>query len=267
MVSTREMNAKRFYLWILACIKVVLLKIPFMNRSFVVLSSGRSGSTLLTQLLNCHNEISCRGELLNREELHKHGLEINDKKCLINYILAKLLPAKFWFRYTGFKIFNEQLEFCKLSLQQLLCSLYHPPVIVLYRENLLETFVSLKIAFQNDVWYSENLINQCSIEVDWDEFEQYVETERMRWRESMFCLVSVRKIFVSFEELTTKQSKVMSSVFSFLKVEDCSVTAASKRQNPLALEKKVINYHSIMDKVKALNFPIYLTSKWLSEMC
>lgn len=236
-------------------------------RNFVILSSGRSGSTLLTQLLNCHPQVICKGELLNREELRKHQLLLDtDKQTLSNYVLAKLFPSKLRISYTGFKLFNEQLEYCKLSLRKLLGDLCFPSLIILYRKNLLDTYVSLKIAFQTDIWYSEQETNQCSVVVDWDDFQRYAKTERMRWRNSLSATKGMKKIFVSFEELTKNQDETMSRVFAFLNIEKCILAGISSvRQNPLPLAKKIRNYKEIMDKVKDSGLSLMLTTDVLDS--
>ena len=252
--------------WVLARIKTILFWIPFMNKSFVILSSGRSGSTLLVQLLNCHPSIQCRGELLNREDIQKRKLVGAKDDHLINYILAQLLPLKIWLAFTGFKIFNEQLEYCKLSFAKLLTALRNPPVIVSYRENFLETFVSLKIAFQTDIWYSEKRANEYAIEVDWEEFKNYMNVERARCAKTV-SLISpkCKHLFISFEELEADQTVVIERIFSFLNLEFCPTSAVSIRQNPLPLHEKITNYKDIMEKIKECNSCIHLTSDWLDK--
>lgn len=175
-------------------------------------------------------------------------------------MLAMLLPANLWLRYTGFKLFNEQLEYCNLGLQEVIQGLHHPPVIVLYRENLLETYVSLKIAFQNNIWYSENQVNDCSIDVDWDDFYLYAEGERKRWKKTMSDLRGTKKIVVSFDELTgNPQKETMHRLFTFLNLEvdhGIPIVPYSIRQNPQKLEKKIVNYHEIMERVHRSGYPI-----------
>lgn len=251
---------QRLWWWILASIKVVMLK-TLIHRNYVLLSSGRSGSTLFTQLLNCHPQVLANGELLNREELKRNSLlTAADTQTLSNYILARLLPSKLWISYTGFKLFNEQLEYCKLSLGQLLDDLCSPLLIILYRKNLLDTYVSLKIAFQTDIWYCEEETNPYSVVVDWDNFQQYVKTERMRWRSSLSATEGMKKIFVSFEELTENQDETMRKVFAFLNIKKCIVGVNSVRQNPLPLAKKITNYEEIMGKVKESGLSLMLTA-------
>ena len=254
------MGWRRLWWWLLATIKVIVTKLPYMNRSFVIVSSGRSGSTLLVQLLNTNKRILCRMEPLNREMLDKYQLRDADSRTLINYMLAMLLPVNLWLRYTGFKLFNEQLEYCNLGLQEVMRGLHHPPVIVLYRENLLETYISLKIAFQNDIWYSEKQVNDCCVEVDWDDFYLYAEGERMRWKKTMSNLRGMKKIVVSFDELTGSQQKeTMRRLFAFLDLEvdhGKPIVPRSVRQNPQSLEKKIVNYHEIMERVHKSGYPI-----------
>lgn len=259
---------RRLRWWILACIKVVTTRLPYLNRSFVILSSGRSGSTLLVQLLNTNRQIACAKELLNRELLDQYQLKGADERTLTNYLLSMLLPMKLWLPYTGFKLFNEQLEYCKLSLRQVIQDLNFPPVIVLYRENLLETYVSLKIAFQTDVWYSEKQVNKYSVMVDWEDFYQYAEDERMRWKKSLSALGGVKKILVTFDQLTGgQQGETMHRLFGFLNLTtNCPITAASSvRQNPLPLEKKVLNYHEIMERVRETGYPIMMKLNLFAE--
>ena len=260
-------------LWtILAWIKTLLLWIPFMNRSFIILSSGRSGSSMLRQLLSCHPSIFCHAELLNRCDLLQYNLAkdgriVVSSHHLIKYIKARLVSWKPWLPYTGFKLFNEQIEFCKLSLGNLLNALHGPPVIVLYRENLLETYVSLQIALQTGNWYSERIINQLSIKIDWEEFRDYVITERNRWRESMHVLSTHQKImFISYTELTDRKTESMSKIITFLHLDPSVETfVASLKQNPLPLSEKISNYQETMNKLWSSDLSSELTSNWLQE--
>lgn len=256
----KKMGWRHLWWWLLATIKVIVTKIPYMNRSFVIVSSGRSGSTLLVQLLNTNKRILCGMEPLNRELLDKHQLRSADSRTLINYMLAMLLPINLWLRYTGFKLFNEQLEYCNLGLHEVALGLHHPPIIVLYRENLLETYVSLKIAFQNNIWYSEKQVNDCCIVVDWEDFCLYAEGERMRWKKTMTDLRGMKKIVISFDELTgSQQRETMYRLFTFLDLEvnhGAPIVPCSVRQNPQKLEKKIVNYHEIMERVHNSGHPI-----------
>ena len=242
--------------------KVVVTRIPYMNRSFLIVSSARSGSTLLVQLLNNNKGIQCKSELLDTKPLEQYRLDGAGRKTLMNYILAMLLPMKLWLPYTGFKLFYEQLEYCNLSLEQVLDGLCSPPVIVLYRENLLETFVSLEIAVQTNIWYSRKRVNNCSVKVDWNVFHLYAEREKKRWKETMSALRGAKKVIISYDELTgSQQNETVHKLFAFLNLmsdQDQPVVVRSVRQNPLQLEKKVVNYYEIMEQARESGYSIML---------
>ena len=253
--------------WIFAWIKQLLLWIPFMNRSFVILSSGRSGSTLLVQLLNCHHDIACKGELLNRNYLQVYHLRGASSRVLINYILASLIPLKLWLPYTGFKLFNEQLEYCSLHLKHLLGALFYPHMIILYRESMLETYVSLQIAFKTDVWYSEISSTSERIRIDWQEFVDYATTERTRWKRSMMEMSKYNTVlFTSYEQLIGDKNKTVNKIFQFLNLSTCHVEAASKKQNPLPLKEKILNFDQIEQKILQSEDSYIITEEWLKTM-
>ena len=262
-----------FILWIKSIIKALYLQLPYFNKSFVILSSGRSGSTLLVQYLNYHHSIICYSELLNREELCKNHISSvsgsgTQRVSLVRYLLSKLLPLNPFTSWTGFKLFNEQLEYCKLPLSQVMSALCNPPVIVLFRENLLETFVSLKIAERNGIWFSEDKVNSCSLQVDWEEFHEYCLVEGGRWKQSMRELsfsISNKILFISFEEIVSNRDETMEKVFGFLNLGSCYVEACSKRQNPQPLEEKVSNYSDIVDKAGKESVSLTLTKDWLKK--
>ena len=253
----------RIWWWLAAGLKSLLQKLPYMNRSFLVISSARSGSTLLIQYLRCHPSIACPFlEPFNREVLIKHNL-IGAKADMMNYFMAQLLPHKPWIPYTACKVFGEQLEYCRLPLEDLLCALRDPPVVVLYRENMLETYVSLQIAFQTGVWFSEEVSKEPSqVTVDWEKFKVYAQEERQRWRKSLCALATTTKIhFLSYEELSRNHNMSIAGIFSFLGLPHCKVVAFSKKQNPLSLEKKVLNFADIKDEMRT--FPFLLTKEWM----
>ena len=187
-------------LWtILAWIKTLLLWIPSMNRSFIILSSGRSGSSMLRQLLSCHPSIFCHAELLNRCDLLKYNLArdgriVVSSHYLIKFIKGWLVPESRGSLTPDSSSPMSKLSFVNYLSGNLLNALHGPPVIVLYRKNLLETYVSLQIAWQTGNWYSERKINELSIKIDWEEFRDYIITERNHWRESVHVLSTHLKI-------------------------------------------------------------------------
>jgi len=184
---------------------------------------------------------------------------------LLNYILASLFPCKFWLRFTGFKLFHEQLEFCNIRFREIVSALLCPPVIVLFRRNMLETYTSLQIAFKTRVWYSEDETKtKESIEVDWQDFVGYVAALKERWKASLMDIPTHAKVlFVSYEELVAYKDKTMESIFEHLNLEKCNVEASSKKQNPFPLMEKIINYGEIEQLILQNQLDFTMTKQWL----
>jgi len=257
--------ANKLRWWIFALVKQIVLCVPFMNRSFVILTSARSGSTYLRLLLDDHPKITCWGELLNRKYL---PLCETSSHVLVNYILTALLPIKLWLPYTGFKVFHEQLEFCYLHFGQILTALLHPPIIILFRKNMLETYTSLQISLKTDVWNTEDgsTAKEC-IEIEWQKFVEYVATIRRRWRRNMTEIPPNSKVlFVSYEELTANKDKSLSKIFEFLNLENCDVKAILKKQNPLPLIERITNYKQIEQMVLQNHLDHTITEQWLRTL-
>ena len=118
---------------------------------FVIFGLGRSGSTLLKQLLNSHPEITCEGELLNVDE-----------KYVTNPWLLRLV---YRFPYLFFA-FRSLLSIKPVYGFTLLFYQYSPPakligklvkkdwkIIRIYRENSLEQSLSHLVAQQTRVWH------------------------------------------------------------------------------------------------------------------
>ena len=255
-------------LWwcVVAWFKSLLNKLFVKSRTFLVLSSARSGSTLLMQYLGSHPSILCSfQEPLNRETLAEQNL-IGSKTGILNYLTASVLPWRSWaWRYVGCKVFTEQLEYCRICLHDVHVALCHPAVVVLYRRNMLDTYVSLRIAFQTEVWFSDEVVKEESrVHVDWQAFQDYVHEERARWRESLQGLKKVKNIhFLSYEELSSNSDSSLAGVFLFLGVSQSHVIAFSKKQNPLPLEEKVLNFADIRCNIET-NIH-YLTKEWMQK--
>lgn len=255
--------------WVLYLIKSLYLKLPFFNKSFIILSSARSGSTLLVHLLNCHNSIKCYGELLNRDELRKRNIKYTNRMDIVRHIMARLLPWNPFLPYTGFKLFNEQLEYCDISINMILHYLHNPPLIILYRKSLMELYVSLKIAELNNVWSSETTANSVSINVDWQDLLDHCIGEKQRWKATLSSIPrSCKVLFISYEDLADNHEGTVKLVAKFLGMDPANCGHVQTRfikQNPLPLMKKVSNFSEIMEQAQMQDFSFNLSSKWLEK--
>jgi len=117
---------------------------------FMMLSEPRTGSTYLYSLLNLHFDVACKGEILSNLRGPRE-----DPTGDVNRVLSGLSPPM-----VGFKTFPEHLIYHGLSVAELVRQLDVRWVIVLWRENFLEMYVSYQIAERTGVWYSAEPASQ-----------------------------------------------------------------------------------------------------------
>jgi LPS sulfotransferase NodH len=234
--------------------------------SFLILSSARSGSSLLVNYLNCHASIRCWGEILNSDSGIDQNVEAMSYHQLCTYV-ASFFPHS-GDGCVGAKLLNHQFDELPLTLSRVIELSNWPKVIVLYRQNLLEAFVSLRIAQANNIWYSTDQTNNQSLSLDWTSFEMYAHRERSRWARCLSELpASGCKVrFVTYEQMVDNPQATLDSLFVFLGLDTCEVRTESVRQNPGNLSEKVENWSCLpVDSTQAasiakleLTFPFQL---------
>ena len=223
------------------------------KKHFVLLSSTRSGSTLLLETLANHPEIQVRPDLLHQHQLPKYVKKNPTKWAIIEYIKEFLDNEGHddGDVMTGFKVFVEQLWHKRfgIGLHDLLAGLNQPKVIILYRKSLLETYVSTKIALRHGKWFSLRSVDHGSIEVDFTSFVQYCKEEVRLWRDSLQLIEGYQhKMVISYEELCENRTDVIEAIRMFLGLKPFPKTyrVYSAKLNTQTLEKRVSNYKQLV---------------------
>jgi len=116
----------------------------------MMLSEPRTGSTYLQSMLNLHFDVGCIKDILN----DRYGPRADPIGDLNRQMSALRQPV------VGFKTFPEHLAYHKLSLVEVVRRLDIRWVIVVWRENFLEMYVSYRIARKTGVWYSSQPASQ-----------------------------------------------------------------------------------------------------------
>lgn len=102
----------------------------------------------------------------------------------INYISS--IPSASEHPILAFKIFRQHLEEISLSPNRFIKSLRHVNhvPIVLWRQSIIESFVSYRIALTKNAWLSESSTAEDAVRVEKHELELFVDEER-RYYESI----------------------------------------------------------------------------------
>lgn len=241
-------------------------------KRFVILTHARSGSTLLAGIFNAHPEVHCLGEILNpafeyygdvssktlwRRRLHLAG---------ILDFCGPIMPSAV--RCVGFKMFQEHLApgedlgdlIRPYTYSLLSATMDKANIVVLFRSSLVETFVSLELAFQTAVWCSPANSNQIQrpksrIHLDWGHFLGYVVQTKQTWKKIMQQLAKSKLPFllIEYEELRepSRRAETMSRVCAFIgasSTEPCLFAACD--DPPLAkqssqLSDQVSNFYEL----------------------
>jgi LPS sulfotransferase NodH len=214
------------------------------DRNLIVLSAGRSGSSLLVNYLNSNRQIHCHGEVLNSGHEIYGTTEGKTREELIRHVASFFQKRDA--TYLGAKFLTHQFDELDITVSDVLEVLRRPKVIALYRRSLLETYVSLLIAQETDTWYSTDVINNVSVILDLAQFHEFAEGQRRRWEDSMREVSRLCSFMcVSYEDLVSNRSEATQRIFSFLDLPATAVHSKSVRQNPGDLRSKIANYDSL----------------------
>ncbi len=212
--------------------------------NFLILGASRSGTTALVDYLNCHPRIRCRGEILNSDYQcygNVHRMSTARLKLHIESFFIK--PRG---RLAGAKILTYQLDDMRLPLIELIDTLRRPKIILLYREQTLEQYASLKLAEQSGVWHARKPADSPPIWLDPDDFVAFAERERRMWRENLAALDSSDVRLVTYEQLHRQPRIAMQSVFKFLDLKRCPVESFVAKLHDRPLAEKVANYRDFL---------------------
>lgn len=209
---------------------------------FIILSSGRCGSTLLHTYLNSHPNILSRGEVLR--ELYDGNGPTAPKA--INPVI--FTPCAKGIKAVGIKLFYDYRIIDNFS--NAFEALTNDPsikIIHLYRGNKLEQFVSYKRAWRDLEW-SANPGNdgyEKKIKVDVSEYNSYVENNQYHKRVALEMFKSNEIIDLTYEQLTEDGGKSLEGVQNFLGVEPRRLFTALTKQGRRPLSEMVENWDEI----------------------
>ncbi|WP_040496992.1 Stf0 family sulfotransferase [Fulvivirga imtechensis] len=201
--------------WIIKRKQLFNLLLPKGNyyTRFVIVCTGRSGSTLLHTYLNSHPQIWSYGEIL-RKRLVK-------EKPIISLERMVFKPHTKAIRAIGLKMFYDYRE--QEAYQRAFEEVVNDrdiKVIHLTREDKRQQLISLKRAEETGIWSSTSKL-QTKVEVDFsaEELVAYEKKINSSATEIRSLFASHQMLEVTYEALTTDAQEVLSRVQQFLGVK------------------------------------------------
>jgi hypothetical protein len=233
---------------------------------FFILARGRTGSTLLHQLLDSHPQCICFEEIFADRPLPEEfpadypaaklqgmqrdeALRKSDPLAFLDrYVFAPDLPESV--RSVGFKLFYFHSNAGRSELWDHLKQDTSVRVVHLRRRNLLRMFLSMKIAFKTGAWWSLSGmpgLDERAIALDAGEFRTYVD-QSLRQRDAAEAAFASHPIFPlwyeEFENYPQDPSRI-DELLDFLDLPARRLHSEMRRQNPEPLRQLIVNYDAL----------------------
>ncbi len=252
------------------CIRLIIVNFilcfgPYVMPNFLVISSARSGSSLFANYLSSHHDVKYWGEILNTESSINPMVDSLNRDDLLSYVESIMVCRDA--EWVGAKIHTHQLHELPISLSDILKGLNNPKILVIYRKSMLDTYVSLRIALKNNLWYSTAVVNSEQVHVDWSHFEKYAQRERSRWADCLGVLEALQcpTLVLSYERLIADTQRAMDVVFSFLGLNPVPVESESVRQNPSPVGEKISNWNELLLAKEGTERQFVLPDEWVGN--
>jgi len=240
----------------------------------VMFHIGRSGSTILADMLNQHPSIVWEGELVRDIPESKRN-KIDQRQWLFQHINNEINSNSKYHAY-GFEIKFFHIRDLGMDITDFLSSLIglgFNRIIVLERKNYLRKIVSSVIAHTSDNWHAPGqiksnkntiLLNPENINID-DKKQSLIEFLREYDRdftELRQLLNDINHLWLTYEDDVLPNPQLAAErCFKYLNLQNLKVDVRYGRTNPYPLSDLIVNYGQIQDLLENTPYKWMLTDK------
>lgn len=234
------------------------------QKTFIVLSHPRSGTTYLNNFILSSNEIvQCYDELFNLNDITKSWLKQMNFKTIRDfpyYFYTKIYNSKYTVsRYvndfarksrkitdkeiTGFKLFPFQLS--SREIEHLIINL-QIPVILVRRRNFIQAAISYEIAKATNQWDHRSKANLDNIEIKIENLHRFIRTyyDKLDYYEEVLRINNQKSFKCYYEELFLLDT--INAIFDFLGAPKISeIPEWGNKLNTIDRYKKITNLNQI----------------------
>jgi hypothetical protein len=206
-------------------------------RHFAIMSMGRTGSTLLVDLLGSHPQIECRGELINpMMGMFKDHPGLPLREFLDGHAYQTTRPIR------GFKMPVNWILYYPGILEEFRRDAYR--IVRLRRDDALEHFLSVKLAKRNANWGSDRSYDVERVTIPPWEWLNFVGM-RHALEDAMdrFC-AGLETLRVTYEEIL--QETTHAAILEFLGADRRTLTTTTVRGRTRPTPEVVENYDALV---------------------
>jgi hypothetical protein len=244
--------------------------------NFVIISTQRSGSTLIRTSLDSHPEIRCLGEVFLPTYKQEHSYYGSLKAQGVSKTGAIFRRRELVYRHldqlygdypttgaTGFKVMYDQLSYRRYGFPMVLSYVRKNDVRVIHliRENSLNTCISKQFARATRTYHTDASRAQTAMPIDIPTLIREIKTVekgKLRWRSVLTGLACLE---VSYEDFVNNKHAVSRRLLEFLDVDSAvHLVSPLKKLLTAPLTESVMNYRELESTLKAAGLARFLDS-------
>lgn len=243
-------------------IDLVNPRLGYPKSKFLIYTRGRTGSTVLTDLLNCHSDIFCDVEIFN---FLYSGSRIKFPEIYIKSCSKR--AAKHGKTVYGFKVKIAQLRYEHEydNYEEILKKLYKEgyKFIYLKRDNYFRHKLSNIISAQTKIFHLKNgdKNSPLKVKVDCEQLMEGIKYGEVVNKTEEQNLKDIDHITITYEDDLIENSKhqeAADKIFGYLGLESVKVRTDLMRIVPEDLEEIILNYNEVYDYFKNTEYIKYL---------
>jgi LPS sulfotransferase NodH len=237
-------------------------------QKFVILGLGRSGSNLIKHSLDSHSKVLVFGELFRHPDRigwdrypYNECLQSQHLVAMMHAATDKFLEKEVFRNFSpnisavGFKIFYHHAQ--KDSRKKVWSYLRENKeikIIHLKRRNMLERYLSLKIAQNTNQWRlgKEDKVEQKAITltIPFEELAQNFEETKSDQINFDKLFLGNKIIDIFYENLSNSFDAEINRIQNFLDIECESLIPMTKRQRSKSLSETILNYQELKERFR-----------------
>ena len=220
---------------------------------FILCPWPRTGSNLLRTYLSSHPSAELRGEVLSRDEVQGIRWRYVTQQVALRHLRVSVMTSGR--QVGGCKLMMYQLRHFGIGLNDLRDLFSDAKFLILYRESLVEQYVSWQLGMKTGVWIQDanakpsRKVGASSVQIrfDIDQFNWFADDVRKNCRAIAADMwVTDNSVLVAYEDLCRNPNEVIHSrICPFLGLTPAPVSTDLVKQNPRDIQQIVENYADV----------------------
>lgn len=231
------------------------------QKKFIIFGQGRSGSTLLVSLMNCHSEIFCDGEIMSKEKYGKILFPLKYINLSSRYA-PKNGKSVYGFKVKIYQLSRDQKYNNYLDILNTLNSngWYF---IHLRRSNILKQCLSVQIYLAHGFAHNKNKkkLSRRKIKIDLERLKRQMKERTIYCKKEDEFLTNISHLSINYENdllNSEKHQDTANKIFKYLGLNECEVNTSYRKIASDKIEDNIENYDELCTFLKSEGYEHFL---------